>query len=215
MLSLMLMAATGSVITFYDFAGKYLVAFGLLSLGVIRFLHATIAAPQLPVVWHPLLLLDHVALLSAVGYHWEEKRPPLAATHWWTVIGGLAGINVLMIGGLGWKLGDESLSGLPAALGMRPALLLPMAAAIVFVGIAYLIRRQNPVSRDAGQKLMLYGLLWLIVYDACFVAGYVSWAAGLAVLALLPIAWWSVKFMRAWSRLIALSQRPAFQRART
>ncbi len=98
---------------------------------------------------------------------------------------------------------------------MRPGLLLPAAAVIVFLGIAYAIRRRNPVSRDAGQKLMLFGLLWLIVYDACFVGGYVSWAAGLVLLALLPIAWWSVKLMRAWSKLIALSQRPAFQRART
>ena len=215
MMSLMLMAVTGMVITFYDFAGKYLVALGLLSLGVIRLLHATVAAPQLPVVWHPLLLLDHVALLSAVGYHWEQKRPPLEATHWWTVIGGLLGINLLIIVGIGWKLGDETLAGLPKALDMRTALLLPAAAIVVFIAIAYVIRKRNPVSREAGQKLMLYGLLWLIVYDAAFVAGYVSWAAGLALLTLLPIAWWSVKFMRAWSRLVALSQRPAFQRART
>lgn len=217
MMSLMLMAVTGMVITFYDFAGKYLVALGLLSLGVIRLLHAMIAFPQLEllVVWHPLLLLDHVALLSAVGYHWEQKRPPLGPTHWWTVIGGLLGINLLMIVGIGWKRGDETLGGLPKALDMRTALLLPAAAIVVFIGIAYVIRKRNPVSREAGQKLMLYGLLWLIVYDAAFVAGYVSWAAGLALLTLLPIAWWSVKFMRAWSRLVALSQRPAFQRART
>ncbi len=104
-MSLMILAATGALITFYDFAGKYLVALGLLSLGVIRFLHSTVAFPQLQllVVWHPLLLLDHVVLLSAVGYHWEQKRPPLEATHWWTVIGGLVGINLLIIGGVGWK----------------------------------------------------------------------------------------------------------------
>jgi 4-hydroxybenzoate polyprenyltransferase len=215
MMSLMLIAATGAVITFYDFAGKYLVALGLLSLGVIRFLQATVAAPQLPLIWHPLLLLDHVALLSAVGYHWEEKRPHLGPAHWWTVIGGLWGINLLLIIGIGWKRGNETVGGLPAALDMRTALLLPMAAIIVFIRIAYMIRKRNPVAREAGQKLMLYGLLWLIVYDAAFVAGYVSWTAGLVLLALLPIAWWSVKLMRAWSKLVALSQRPTFQRART
>ena len=30
------------------------------------------------------------------------------------------------------------------------------------------------MRREAGQTLMLYGLLWLIVYDACFVAAYVT-----------------------------------------
>jgi hypothetical protein len=62
---------------------------------------------------------------------------------------------------------------------------------------------------------MLYGLLWLIVYDAAFVAGYVSWILGAIMLALLPIAWWSVVFMRWWSKVISVAQRPAFQRART
>jgi hypothetical protein len=62
---------------------------------------------------------------------------------------------------------------------------------------------------------MLCGLLWLIVYDASFVAGYVSWGAGACLLVLLPIAWWSVQLMRWWSKLLSLSHRPAFQRART
>ena len=34
------------MIVFYDFAAKYLVTLGLLSLGLIRFFHATIAAPN-------------------------------------------------------------------------------------------------------------------------------------------------------------------------
>ena len=63
---------------------------------------------------------------------------------------------------------------------------------------------------------MLYGLLWLIVYDACFAAAYVrNWVATLAVLLLLPIAYFSVRLMRWWSKLIALSQKPQFKRAQT
>ena len=46
--------------------------------------------------------------------------------------------------------------------------------------------------------------------------GYVrNWAASLAVLLLLPVAYFSVRLMRWWSQLVALSQRPAFKRART
>jgi hypothetical protein len=215
-MSFMLVVTTGLFITFYDFAGKYLVALGLLSLGMIRFLHAAVAAPILPVVWHPLLLLNHVVVLSAVAYHWEEKRPTLTRAHWLTVLGGLAAIDMLVLGSIGVRRGDQTLPGMIAALGMRrPALLLPLAAVIGFVIVAMLVRRFNPVARDAGQKLMLYGLLWLIVYDATFVAGYVSWVAAGILLALLPIAWWSVQFMRWWSKVLSLSQRPEFQRART
>jgi hypothetical protein len=61
---------------------------------------------------------------------------------------------------------------------------------------------------------MLFGLLWLIVYDAAFVAGYVSWLAAGLLLLLLPAAYFSVQLMRWWSRLVALSQRPQYQRAR-
>jgi hypothetical protein len=95
-------------------------------------------------------------------------------------------------------------------------LLLPALASVAFVLLAWRVRRKSASSRDAGQALMLYGLLWLIVYDAAFVAGYVrDWAATLAVLMLLPVAYLSVQLMRWWSKLMAVSQRPAFKRART
>src|SRR5438067_1721994 len=63
-ISMLLVIWTAMLIVFYDLAAKYLVALGLLSLGLIRFFHAVIPAPQLPLVWHPLLLLNHVTLVS-------------------------------------------------------------------------------------------------------------------------------------------------------
>ena len=41
---------------------------------------------------------------------------------------------------------------------------------IVFIVLAVIIRRASATPREAGQRLMLYGLLWLIVYDFTFVA---------------------------------------------
>jgi hypothetical protein len=212
--SLLLAGITVAVILFYDIAGKYLVALGLISLGVIRFLQASVAAPLLPVVWHPLLLFNHVVILSTICYHWEEKRPLLTPKHWWTVGGGVLGLNVLLVTLLALRRTDHRLPEIVAVLGIGRGLIPPLIAAAAFVGIAFLVRRQNPSGRDAGQKLMLYGLLWLIVYDAAFVLGFVSVAAAAALICLLPIAWWSVRLMRWWSNLISLSQRPVYQRAR-
>jgi 4-hydroxybenzoate polyprenyltransferase len=209
-----LVIITCALITFYDFAGKYLVAAGLISLGLIRFLQASIAAPMLPVIWHPLLLLDHVTILSTVAYQWEQKRPSLTRRHWRTVLGGLAMINLVVIALFGWHVGDKTLAGLLYGLNVNRSLI-PVAITIpAFVAIAWRVRRTNAVAADAGQKLMLYGLLWLIVYDSAFVAGYVSWAAAGILLCLLPIAWWSVQLMRWWSKVYSLSQKPVFQRAR-
>jgi hypothetical protein len=60
---------------------------------------------------------------------------------------------------------------------------------------------------------MLLGLLWLIVYDAAFVAGQIGLIHGAAILALLPLAYLCVQLLRAWSKLLSLSQPPRFQRA--
>ncbi len=209
-MSLILVVFTAMLIAFYDLAGKYLVAPGLISLGLIRFFHAAVPAPYLPLLWHPLLLLNHVTILSTVAYHWEEKRPALTRSHWVAVFGGLLAVNGVAIG----FIASRHDAWPPPPLRAEPALAAPLIAAAVFIVIAAVIRRRSVNSREAGQKLMLYGLLWLIVYDACFVGGYVrDWLATLGVLLLLPVAYFSVRMMRWWSKLLSVSQKPQFKRA--
>lgn len=212
---LVLVVWTGMLIAFYDLAGKYLVAPGLLTLGLIRFFHALVFAPDVPLSWPPLWLLNHVAILSAVAYRWEEKRPPLTRAHWAAVIGGLVSINAMFLGLLAARRESDPV-GAAAALRIEPGLVLPALATVAFVVIAWRVRRRSATSREAGQAVMFYGLLWLIVYDAAFVAGYVrSPVAAAGILLLLPVAYFSVRLMRWWSQLVALSQRPSFKRART
>jgi len=205
--AVILTAITILLICFYDLAGKYLVGLGLLTLGLIRFTHALVPA-RMPVVWHPLLLLNHVAILSLVAYRWEDKRPPLTRIHYWTVGGGLALIDIIVIAMIRQK-------HRPQGLDMRLSLLIPLTAALVFVAIAWYVRRRSPTSREAGQTMMLYGLLWLIVYDACFVYMYKGGLAAALLLLLFPAAYFSVQLMRWWSKLMTLSQRPTFQRVQT
>lgn len=206
-----LVCFTASLITFYDFAGKYLVAPGLLTLGLIRFFHAAIPAPNLPVLWHPLLLLNHVTILSAVAYRWEEKRPHLTRDHWSFVLGGLATVDALVVLAVYLRRAGEG--SVAEVLSLTPGLFLPLVAAVAFVVLAANLRRRSPSSRDAGQKLMLYGLLWLILYDASFLLAYGLPLEALAVACLLPVAYLSVRVMRGWSKLTALSHRPDFKRA--
>jgi 4-hydroxybenzoate polyprenyltransferase len=79
--ALLLTLGTTALIVFYDLAGKYLISPGLLTLGLIRFFQVTIADPTVSMPWHPLLLLDHVAILSTLAYTWEQKRPALTRRH--------------------------------------------------------------------------------------------------------------------------------------
>jgi 4-hydroxybenzoate polyprenyltransferase len=210
----LLLAWTAALIVFYDFAGKYLVAIGLLTLGLIRFFHATIAAPRLPLVWHPLLLMNHVTIISTIAYAWEAKRPALTRGHWWAVFGMLAAANAMCVGLVGWRRHERMGYDLTEALWIGPGLLWPAAAVLGFVAVALLIRRYVGDARRAGQALMLYGLMWLIVYDAAFAAGHVNWLAGALLLLFLPLTFLAVQVMRAWTKVMSLSQKPQFQRVR-
>ncbi len=207
--SFILVVSTGLLIAFYDFAGKYLVGLGLLSLGFIRFSHSLIASPELPVLWHPLLLLNHVTILSTVAYVWEEKRPALTKGHWWGVFGGIALLNAMAISVVALR-NDGSMA---RALSLRIGLILPGVAVLAFIALAYWIFKNTRPRRAAGQKLMLFGLLWLILYDASFATVYINWIAGLILLSLLPVAYFAVQLMRWWSQMLMLSQKPQYQRA--
>jgi hypothetical protein len=214
-MTLMLLLWTAMLIVFYDFAGKYLVALGLCSLGLIRFFHAVIPAPQLPMVWHPLLLMNHTAILSAYCYQLEAKRPPLTRAHWMGVIGGLLTANLVCLAGVWWKHTHRfEIETLLESLRIDSRLIYPALAVLGFLAVAWFVRRKNYDPRIAGQTLMLLGLLWLIVYDVTFVAAYVAPLPAALLLLLLPAAYLSVQFMRWWSKVISLSQKPTFQRAR-
>jgi hypothetical protein len=206
-MSLWLVAFTAALIVFYDFAAKYLVPLGLLSLGLIRFFHATIAAPTLPVLWHPLLLMNHVTIVSTIAYHWEHKRPALRRVHWYSVLLGLFMLDTLAIGTV-WV----HRHGLPP---FGRGMLGPASAVVAFALLAIWIRKTSANSRAAGQALMLSGLMWLIVYDASFVVGFVGVPEGIMILMFLPVTYAAVIVMRWWSRMILLSQRPEFKRVET
>jgi hypothetical protein len=204
--SFMLTVWVGFLIAFYDFAGKYLVATGLLTLGMIRFFHAVIPAPYFPLLWQPLLLFTHVTVLSAVAYEWEQKRPALTRVHWLGVLGGVAFIDAMAVSMM-YANGRD--------LRIRPGLALPALAAVMFVVLGWWIRRNSPTPREAGQRLMLTGLLWLILYDSLFAAAFVGWAYAIGLLMLLPLSYLAVHLMRWWSRILQVSQAPAYRRVRT
>jgi hypothetical protein len=214
-LSLIVLAWTAILIIFYDYAGKYLVALGICTLGLIRFFHAVIPAPQLPLLWHPLFLMNHTTILSAVCYQLEAKRPPLTKRHWYAVFGGLLTADVVCIAAVWWKKDHRfELDKFAENLWVEPGLLYAAGAAVLFTLVAWVIRKRYLDPRTAGQTMMLFGLLYLIVYDVCFLAGYVSPVAASFLLLLLPAAYLSVQLMRWWSKLVSLSQKPTFQRAR-
>jgi hypothetical protein len=214
-MTLLLVTWTAMLIAFYDFAGKYLVFPGLLTLGLVRFFHAVIVAPQLPLVWHPLWLLNHVTLLSAWCYQLEQKRPTLTRAHWIGVIGGLITADAVCLAAVWWRRQHRFDEAFLESLRIEQGLIWPALATAAFLIAAAITRRRVRDSRAAGQTLMLQGLLWLILYDAAFAAGFVGVRQALTLLLLLPAGYLSVQLMRWWGRIVTLSQKPTYQRARS
>ncbi len=212
-ISLIILLWTMTMIAFYDLAGKYLVAPGLLALGLIRFFHATIPAPSLAIPWQAILLLLHVTILSTICYGLEGKRPRLTRIHVVTVSIGLLLIVAMLFTVLNDRIIRMNVDW-HIALRLNEGLWYVAGSIGLFIVLAIFIKIRTPDPRTAGRKMMLYGLLWLIVYDAAFVMGYIGWKWAAVILALLPISWLSVKLTRWWSRLLELSSKPEYQRAR-
>lgn len=245
--SAVLVLLTLGLIALYNFAAKYLVSAGLIALGLIRLTHAAIAAPDLPVVWHPLWLFTHVTVVASVAYVWEEKRPRMTPLHSAVVAGSVAAVNVAVVTAvLARKLPrlPGEISPVDAVLEVlqfwptsRPVggddvlpggLLWPILASFMFAAVAWRIglgigdRRTRAADglelapslreqrRRAGRQLIVAGLLWLIVYDAAFVLGYVGRRQALGVLVLLPMAYAAVRLMRLASQVTQARQSMTF-----
>jgi 4-hydroxybenzoate polyprenyltransferase len=183
--SLFFLAWTVLLIFFYNGAGKFVGAVGILTLGLIRFFQAAVPQPSLHVIWHPLLLMDHVVILSAICYWLEGKRPRLSKAHRWGMFIGLLALNVLLPAGIvlahWWRHGWENML---ETMSISNALLYPLTALVIFVAFAAAMllsvnsisdksrRERADFQRRTGRRLMVFGLLWLVLYDIAFAYGY-------------------------------------------
>ena len=90
---------------------------------------------------------------------------PLTRAHWVLVLGGLLGIDAMLVtlvasrrlGAYGAG-GAVGMTDVVAALHVEPGLILPALASLAYVLLAWRVRRRSPTPRQAGQAVMLYGL---------------------------------------------------------
>lgn len=189
------------LILFYNLISKWIAGFGLLTLALIRMLHALIGAPQIPVPLHPLILFFHILILAFINYRWEEKRPLLTISH----------LVMLPIGALFITLALLAFAP-PDALKFTPKhLWIPILLCLFFL-TAMLVRFQSPSLRVAGQRINFIGALWLILYDAAFLWIHNSVAFGAVILAFLPLSAICLLLMKWWNQLLWLAQPVDYKR---
>lgn len=184
-LNALLCLGCATLIVFYNAAGKYLPALGLMTLGLIRAAHMMIADPQIVTLWPVWVTMTHVTFLSVLCYRLERKRPPMGGQEIWAVLGQWAFVTLVMIA---WMAQRDGLS-IDGATGLWHG---PAVAGVAFALIALRILRTTPDSVQAGKMLMRWGLCWLIVYDLSWFMNIELWPAmallgGLCLLTIISI----------------------------
>ena len=191
---------TASLLLFYNTAGRFVPAVGIVTIGIIHAVHMLIPFPETPLLLPVWWMLTHAMLVTTGVHLLEAKRPRISGR-------GVLGI------GLGWLFWTAMLLLLilDRGLDLWPTtqsvlgLLWPGLLMIVFVVFVRWKIVRAPSARHAAEKLRRYGAMWHSLYAAGWCAALgLTWAAicfaGLAILGLVV--------MTVVRELFGLSGRP-------
>ena len=174
---IMLLVAAG--ILFYNAAGRYIPAVGLVTIGLIHAAHMLIPNAELSFTLPVWLIMTHSMAIATAVHLLEDKRPRL----------GRRTIAAVLVGWLFW-------SAMVIALGVTRgaiwppetpvwAAIWPAAAAVGFVVVSYW--KASAVSGSAGaEKIKRYGAMWQALYGAAWMMSLglesqAAWLTGLAI----------------------------------
>ncbi len=168
-------------VLFYDAAGKWLPAVGPINLGLVRAGLMFAVNPALSYGWPVALVLTHVVFTSAAIHRLQRKRPRLYGRALWGLVAGWAFWLLALIS---WTVIHK-----PALDNAAPRPWIgPILAGAAFLAFARWHAGRARTQRRAGEALMVYGTLWVIAYDAFWLAGAGLWWRAGTVAALLPLA---------------------------
>lgn len=192
--SVLLCLATAAAILFYDAAGKFLPAVGIIALGLIRAVNMFIPNPGVGFVFPVWLTMTHVLICAAVAHHIGGKRPRLRPADLGWLCAGWAFWTLALVSWMTWR-DTLKLNDAPYAW-WGPII----AVALFLVSLLWVIRPgrvRRRSHRAAGTHFMQHALLWLIVYDASWLAACGLWWQAAAHLALFLAAYGSIFLGRA------------------
>lgn len=188
------------MLLFYNTAGRFLPAVGVVTIGLVHAVHMLIPDPGFPVLLPIWLTMTHAMALSLAVWILEDKRPAITRPALLGIVCGWAFWSVVL-GWLGWyRVGSLwpdpfSVWGLCWPLGVG------------VVGLAVLHRKQRTaMDRRAGaEKLKRYGAMWQCLYAA---AWFMAMGMPVAALCFAVMAVIGFVFMTVLREVVGLSGRP-------
>ena len=172
-----------AAILFYNAAGKYVPAVGLVTLGLIHAAHMFIPNHQLTFTLPVWLVMTHSVGIAATVHVLEDKRPRLTRRTVIALFLAWVGWSAIILGGGAWG------GGLWPADAEWPQAMWPIAAVVGFMAIGWW-KASSATGRAAAEKLKRYGAMWHGLYGAGWLAavGLGQQAIALLVFALVGFA---------------------------
>lgn len=179
--ALLITLLTAVGILFYNAAGKYIPAIGLVTIGLVHVAHMLIPNAHLQFTWPVWLVMTHAMAIATIVHVLEEKRPRLTLRSGVAALTGWVFWSVLVIG---WGAMQEE-HGLWPEQAEPWAVLWPVITALAFVAVAWW-KVSGVRGAAAAEKLKRYGAMWQALYGAAWLAalGFSAqalWIGGFAI----------------------------------
>lgn len=201
-LSLWIMLLVAAAILFYDAAGRYIPAVGVVTIGLIHAAHMLIPNPALAFILPVWLVMTHAMGVAAAVHILDDKRPRL----------GRRALAAMATGWLFWSALIVAISALRGGLWPAEAPLWGMAWPAVTVAgfVTVCLWKAGGVRATVGaEKIRRYGAMWQALYGAAWFAGLGLQAQAAAMAALAVIGFLA---MTAVKEIMGLSGRPVAYR---
>ncbi len=184
-ISVVLALAAAGAIVFYNVAGRFMPAVGVVTLGLVIGVTVVIPNPRLAFAWPILLTMTHVIAAATLRYHLAGKRPRLTPIEGWGIcIGWAFWVMVVLV------LIRVRSDGLIHE-GLGAVWIGPTITAITFGLLTWLMLGPSALtpraSRGTAARFARLATTWLIVFDASWLLSAGLWWQGLVVLVLIPV----------------------------
>jgi 4-hydroxybenzoate polyprenyltransferase len=193
-----------AAILFYNAAGKFIPAVGLVTIGLIHAAHMFIPNHELSFTLPVWLTMTHALGIAACVHVLEDKRPRLNRRAMVaTALGWLCWSGIILVPG---AMSD---SGLWPSHASRIGLVYPLLAVMAFIAVAWW-KASGVTGRASAEKLKRYGAMWQSLYGAAWLlaVGLIPQAIWIGLLAVAGFI-----AMTLIKEITGLSGRPVTYRA--
>ena len=183
--SMVLALTAAGAIVFYNVAGRFVPAVGIVTLGLVVGLTVVIPNPRLAFAWPILLVMTHVIAAATLRYFLAGKRPRLTPINGWGICVGWAFWILVVLVLIGVRGEGVTHKGM-GAVWVGPAL-----ATAGYGLVAWLMLGPSSLTprarRGTAARFTKLAAMWLILFNASWLLSAGLWWQGLVLLILVPV----------------------------